>query len=133
MNPLLSKDRPAPNVVPALHALRRGLATVYGPRLSEVVLFGSCARGTADADSDVDILVVLKDEANLPRRDAYLLCPGADFHLSAYSGVTTGYFLRGGCCTLVVWVRPPCPRKSRVPANSPSLCPPMFSVRKIGT
>ena len=56
--------RPTSGVALALDALRRGLDAIYGPRLSEVVLFGSCARGTADADADVDVLVVLKDETS---------------------------------------------------------------------
>src|SRR5450830_452569 len=60
----IPNEQPTHDVARALNALRQGLDTIYGPRLSEVVLFGSCARGTADADSDVDVLVVLKDEAN---------------------------------------------------------------------
>lgn len=39
--------------------LRNGLSTIYGNRLSGVYLFGSHARQEADAESDVDILVVL--------------------------------------------------------------------------
>ena len=64
MNPLMLSDQPTSGVPRALDALRRGLDAIYGSRLSEVVIFGSCARGTADADSDVDVLVVLKDETN---------------------------------------------------------------------
>ena len=41
--------------------LKAGLAGVYGPRLHVVCLFGSYARGDADAESDVDVLVVLDD------------------------------------------------------------------------
>ena len=40
-------------------ALRQELAHIYGARLRGVYLFGSHARGTADAESDVDVLVVL--------------------------------------------------------------------------
>lgn len=39
--------------------LKAGLKAIYGPRLKGVYLFGSYARGEADAESDVDVLVVL--------------------------------------------------------------------------
>ena len=38
---------------------RNGLSQVYGDRLKGMYLYGSYARGEADAESDVDILVVL--------------------------------------------------------------------------
>jgi predicted nucleotidyltransferase len=40
---------------------------LFGPRLSRLLLFGSHARGTANEDSDVDVLVALDD---LTRDDA---------------------------------------------------------------
>jgi predicted nucleotidyltransferase len=39
--------------------LRRRLGDLYGSRLERLVLFGSQARGDADAGSDIDVLVVL--------------------------------------------------------------------------
>jgi len=45
-----------------LHELRRELATLYGDRLEQLVLFGSRARGDADVASDMDLLVVLKGD-----------------------------------------------------------------------
>lgn len=39
-----------------------GLSDLYGDRLTELVLFGSQARGDAEEGSDIDILVVLKGE-----------------------------------------------------------------------
>lgn len=38
----------------------RGLRQHYGPRLCRIVLFGSQARGEADPESDIDLLVILK-------------------------------------------------------------------------
>ena len=37
------------------------LKKTFADQLVSAVLFGSVARGTADADSDIDILVILKD------------------------------------------------------------------------
>lgn len=39
--------------------IARDLRELYGPRLKQVVLFGSRARGDADPDSDMDLVVVL--------------------------------------------------------------------------
>jgi predicted nucleotidyltransferase len=41
--------------------LRRGLEGLYGGRLRGLYLFGSFARGESDADSDVDVLIVLEE------------------------------------------------------------------------
>jgi len=48
------------------------LATGFGDRLCGVALFGSIARGTADADSDVDLLVIARGLPRLWDRDAAL-------------------------------------------------------------
>jgi predicted nucleotidyltransferase len=42
-----------------LTEMRQGLEELYGPRLCGVFLFGSYARGEEDAESDVDVLIVL--------------------------------------------------------------------------
>ena len=42
-----------------LAELRKGMEGLYGERLVKLVLFGSRARGDADPDSDIDVLVVL--------------------------------------------------------------------------
>jgi predicted nucleotidyltransferase len=39
--------------------VKAGLQALYGERLKGVYLFGSYARGEADEESDVDVLVVL--------------------------------------------------------------------------
>lgn len=45
-----------------LQALRLGLKKVLGDQLETVILFGSQARGEARIDSDVDVLIVVRDE-----------------------------------------------------------------------
>lgn len=42
-----------------LAELRSALKVLYGERLVRMVLFGSRARGDAEGDSDIDVLVVL--------------------------------------------------------------------------
>lgn len=42
-----------------MRQLKERLSALYGPRLKGVYLFGSCARGEAEAESDVDVLIVL--------------------------------------------------------------------------
>ena len=45
-----------------LQALKVQLQELYGDRLCSVLLYGSVVRGEANADSDIDVLVVLKDQ-----------------------------------------------------------------------
>ncbi|MCC6523582.1 MAG: nucleotidyltransferase domain-containing protein [Polyangiaceae bacterium] len=49
-----------PAVAEALARFRKALEARFGPRLLELRLFGSYARGDFDADSDVDVLVVVE-------------------------------------------------------------------------
>ena len=43
---------------------QQGLKKLYGEQLDKIVLFGSQARGDARPDSDIDILIVLKNSFN---------------------------------------------------------------------
>ncbi|MBI4802082.1 MAG: nucleotidyltransferase domain-containing protein [Elusimicrobia bacterium] len=45
----------------AVDKLIRGLRELYGANLSRVILYGSKARGDATEDSDVDVMVMLRD------------------------------------------------------------------------
>ena len=57
MNQLSSKL----NLKSVLGPLKQYLEDQYQDRLSKIVLFGSYARQEATKDSDVDVLIVLKD------------------------------------------------------------------------
>jgi predicted nucleotidyltransferase len=50
---------------PILTRIRAALAEIYGERLARVMLFGSRARGDAQADSDYDVAVFLTDMADV--------------------------------------------------------------------
>ena len=53
-------------LTPLFHELYTALQALYGDRLERLMLYGSHARGQARPDSDVDVLVVLKGEVDLP-------------------------------------------------------------------
>jgi predicted nucleotidyltransferase len=53
-----------PTADPILTRLRTALDATYGDRIERVVLFGSRARGDADADSDYDVAVFLRGMAD---------------------------------------------------------------------
>lgn len=41
-----------------------GAQEIYGNKLSRIILYGSCARGDFEADSDIDLLVLLDVDQN---------------------------------------------------------------------
>jgi predicted nucleotidyltransferase len=45
---------------PTLQKCRALLQAFYGKRLHGVVLYGSCARGTEEPESDIDLMVLLE-------------------------------------------------------------------------
>ncbi|MEY2913491.1 MAG: hypothetical protein RLZZ184_2800 [Cyanobacteriota bacterium] len=47
-----------------LTQVQQKLKQLYGEQLEKLILYGSQARGTAQPDSDIDILIVLKDVFN---------------------------------------------------------------------
>jgi predicted nucleotidyltransferase len=59
-----------------LRALRSEMARVLGDRLEQILLFGSQVRGEARPDSDIDILVVVREDydyADLIRRTSPII------------------------------------------------------------
>lgn len=54
-----------------LRRLRAELSAILGDELDAVILYGSQARGSARSDSDIDVLILVRDDcdyANLIRR-----------------------------------------------------------------
>ena len=51
-----------PHIYQALRAARERITSEFA--VDRMVLFGSAARGTADEESDVDVLIVLKEHPN---------------------------------------------------------------------
>jgi hypothetical protein len=76
-----------PLVAAALARLRSGLEARFGPRLREVVLFGSHARGAATEESDVDVLVVVDDLTEGERRDVFDLAYDIDSTSPEWAGL----------------------------------------------
>jgi len=49
----------SPDIREPLSELRERLVRIYDDRIVDILLYGSKARGDAQADSDIDVLVVL--------------------------------------------------------------------------
>ena len=65
-----------PELAGIMDRLRRHFDVVYGPRLAQLVLYGSHARGDASPGSDIDVLVVLRgrlDRGKEVRRNSQFL------------------------------------------------------------
>lgn len=88
----------------ALADVVRLLAAAYQPE--RIYLFGSAARGDAAADSDLDFLIVVPDDAPPERRNGRL-------GYEALWGVPAA-------ADIVVWTRNAFDRRARVPASLPA-------------
>ena|ERR1043165_7421681 len=52
------------NIQRIIEQFKRELIRIYGDQIHSILLYGSRARGDERPDSDIDILIVLKDEFN---------------------------------------------------------------------
>lgn len=70
---------PKPLTADQLRALsqevKQAMQNLYGDRLDRVVLYGSYARGDFHAESDVDFMVVLRDESVQAGREVRRMAP----------------------------------------------------------
>ena len=53
---------PSITILPLLSLCKERVTQLYGKRLHQIWLYGSYARQEEKADSDIDLLIVLKDE-----------------------------------------------------------------------
>ncbi|MCC7188901.1 MAG: nucleotidyltransferase domain-containing protein [Anaerolineales bacterium] len=56
----MTKNVPA-RIRKLMKELKQGLAEIYGDNLKAVYLYGSYARGNAQSDSDVDVMIALNN------------------------------------------------------------------------
>ena len=66
MSAVNSAVRTPAEVRAILAEFRLGLESLYGDRLGGLYLFGSYARGEAEPESDLDVLIVLDDVTDYP-------------------------------------------------------------------
>jgi predicted nucleotidyltransferase len=76
---------------------RTVVAATYGPRIERVVLFGSRARGDAEAESDYDIAVFIKDAGTFTDESARLAAIGTDILFDTGAVISATPFPAGAC------------------------------------
>lgn len=68
-----------------LNGLAERLTAVYGSKLKAVILYGSVAKGTAAADSDIDILLLVDvDAEELKKYEEELCNVSSDYSLKYF-------------------------------------------------
>jgi predicted nucleotidyltransferase len=71
-----------PELAPILDELSASLRKIYGERFVRLMLYGSHARGDAHTESDLDLLLILRDTALSPTREIDRIADVlADFNL----------------------------------------------------
>jgi tRNA nucleotidyltransferase (CCA-adding enzyme) len=74
-------------VVDALDRFARALRDRFGERVSEIVLFGSYARGAAHEESDVDVLVAIDELSDEERIEVLDLAHAANCSAADWVGI----------------------------------------------
>ncbi len=67
-----AKPMTHPKLQEILAKLKEYLESVYGERLTSLVLFGSQARRDATTHSDIDVMIVLSEEVDIPQENKRL-------------------------------------------------------------
>ena len=89
MGPMRSaREILSPAVRCAVERFHDGLRARFGARLSEVVVFGSHARGEAHEDSDTDVLVVVAEMSDDERSAVFDLAYRIDAGSRAWVGLS---------------------------------------------
>lgn len=100
----MSTDPPIPNshIIPILEELKSYFYSQYSAKIEKIILFGSQARGDARPDSDIDILVILKDSFDYyqenKRNSEFIadLCLRHDIVISCFLMDLQAWFTRSG-------------------------------------
>jgi predicted nucleotidyltransferase len=69
-----------PKLENLLNDVEKKLLTLLGPRLSNIILFGSHAKGSNDNDSDIDIIALIDDD-DLKQYDKEILRINVDLSI----------------------------------------------------
>src|SRR5688572_4999798 len=85
---MIAKVTLPPAVSQALSRFKAALHGRFGERVSAVVLFGSHARGDANEDSDVDVLVAIDDLTEAERLVVVDLAVDVDRSLPEWVGLS---------------------------------------------
>ncbi|MHC4173255.1 MAG: nucleotidyltransferase domain-containing protein [Planctomycetota bacterium] len=51
-------------IKPLINQIKAYLIKMYGGKIKKVILYGSCVRGEATSDSDIDVLVLVDQSLN---------------------------------------------------------------------
>ena len=89
MDRILSKTEIDSVIKKIIHQLQAAI----GERLTAVVLFGSYSRGTADGESDVDVLVVVDGVYDDVRKKYFEKIIDIGFEASLETGITVSLLL----------------------------------------
>ncbi|SFF27367.1 nucleotidyltransferase family protein [Thermoflexibacter ruber] len=70
---------------------KQAINKLYGDRLSQIILYGSYARGDNNQNSDIDFLVVLNEEEIALGKELYFM-NSAIFRLTLHYGIMISHY-----------------------------------------